>query len=92
VGLRHDRALDGMRLILDGEVKLREDAPAQAAEGPDLDSAIASNETFVKHGEHLRSRLVAFVHGDAAVRREDVRDARAWQRKAFRISRGPASG
>ncbi|HEY1777881.1 MAG TPA: hypothetical protein VGG41_17130 [Solirubrobacteraceae bacterium] len=81
-----------MRTILGSEIQLREEGDAEPKADPEFDSAIDSNKAFVEHGEALRSRLVAFVHGDDALRRADRRAARAWQRTAFKISRGPNRG
>jgi hypothetical protein len=78
-----------MRMILGGELELREDADAEKAA---LDAPIASNASFIEHGEQIRSRLAAFVHGDGTIGRRDRRDARAWQRQAFRVSRGANAG
>jgi hypothetical protein len=89
LGVRHDRALEGMRTILGGEREMREDADGGEAA---LDAPIASNESFIEQGEQIRSRLAAFVHGDASIGRGDRRDARAWQRQAFRVSRGAGAG
>jgi hypothetical protein len=92
LGVRHDRALDAMRVILEGELELRKDPDTSVEDARATEDAIASNEGFVGHGERLRDRLVAFVHRAERAARTDLREVRDWQRQAFRISRGISTG
>jgi len=80
-----------MRAILGRELALSEASRPSVVEGVvAIDTAIESNREFVEHGETLRSRLVAVVHGEEPARRRELRAVRDWQRRAFRISRGGA--
>jgi hypothetical protein len=85
LGARHDRALDALRSMVNREVQLREETPPSAV--ADAEASIASNATFIERGEHLRSRLMAFVHGEESIRRAVRREVRRWQNQAFTISR-----
>lgn len=88
LGVRHDRALEGMRAIVKRERELRADPAETVLEDSDADAAIKSNAHFVKQGEHLRARIQSLLHRHESVGRGELKEARAWQRQAFVISRG----
>jgi len=71
--------------MTDRELELRGEAPPSSVK--DADAAIAANESFIEHGEHLRHRLKSFVHGEEAIRRAVRREVRRWQNEAFTVSR-----
>jgi hypothetical protein len=86
LGVRHDRALDAMRTMVGRGQELRADHEATVLEDSDADDAIKSNLAFVKHGEHLRSRILSLLHREERVARDELKEIRTWQRNAFGIS------
>ncbi len=92
LGFRHDRALDGMRTIVNREKELRADPNETALKDTDAEAAIKSNSEFVKHGEHLRTRIQSFLHKQERVARTELKAVRTWQRNAFTISRTSTRG
>ena len=89
LGVRHDQALDAMRTMVKREKELRADPEATVLDDSDADAAIKANATFVKQGEHFRSRILSLLHQKERVARAELKAIRAWQRNAFGISRVP---